>query len=153
MLSLSWKARGLVCRGIASSQCLMETSSVLSLLVSLVILAILMTKSAWALCAFDMSDPWLCGSTVCGHLSKRRLTNRDAAYVASDSILVDSSKSFLPEPPSWWVVFCFYLGLADLLLPVSHLVCILTHCCSFDRPISSSDFWESFTDRKLQYKQ
>lgn len=47
-----------------------------------------------------------------------------------------------------------------LLLPCwsfaifSHLVSILTHCCSFACPIPTSDFWGSFTERrKLQFQQ
>jgi len=84
MLSLTGKVRGLVCRGIVSSWCVMETSSVLSLLVSLVILALLMTKSAWALRNFARSDPWLRGSTVCGHLSERKLSAVSLFDVACD---------------------------------------------------------------------
>lgn len=126
MLSQPWKVRGLVCRGIVSSWCLMETISVLSLLVILVILALLITKSAWAFCPFGMSDSWLHGSTVCGHLSKRRLSNRVAACMACD-LDFDWLKQELPDRATFTMgyAFCFCLGLADLLLPVSYLVCIL----------------------------
>lgn len=153
MLFLLWKVRGLVCRGIMRSWCLMKTSSVLSLLVSLVTLALLKNPSAWALCAFDISEPWLRGSAVCVHLSKRMLPNRDIVYVAWDPDF-GWLKIFLTEPLLLMgYVSCFYLSLAILLLPIFHLVCILTRYCIFDCLISRPDFWETFIGRKLHYKQ
>lgn len=62
----------------------MQTSYVLSWVISLMVLALLMTKNAWALGAFDRSDSCLIGSPVCGHLSKRRLSKRGAGYMAWD---------------------------------------------------------------------
>lgn len=62
----------------------MQTSYVLSRVISLMVLALLITKNAWALGAFDRSDSCLIGSPVCGHVSKRRLSNRSAGYMALD---------------------------------------------------------------------
>lgn len=154
MLFLLWKVRGLVCRGIASSWCPMKTSSVLSLLVSLVTLALRKTPSAWASCAFE--HEWVLVTwerCLCPPLQKRTLSYRDVVYVAWDPNF-GWFKIFLPEPPLLMgYVSCFYLSLAVLLLPISHLVCILTHYCIFDCCISRSDFWETLIERKLHFKQ
>lgn len=76
-----------------------------------------MTKRSWALCSFDMNVPRLCGSTLWPSLQKEAVLLSTCATGMLHTwlgtwVLVDSS--FLPEPPSQWVV-CFYL--ADLLLP------------------------------------
>ena len=150
MLSLPWKVRGLVCRGMVSDRDL------------------LCPVIAGQLGDLSTSHDQKCLGFVCRWHEWPLVTWEHCLWPSLQKEVVQQGCCIRGMWLGFWLTqarvscqsrlhnglcFLFYLVLVDLLLPVSHSVYILTHYCSFDCPISSSDFWESFTERKLQYKQ